>query len=116
MFYCESCRERQGWPRSLGRSYGRCEVCSTDATFFCWSLPSSRLSRRLDLPEPECLGGYTRAQVSEIVGPSRLDAFNKWMSGQMIMLCEGRRCPQPHGAVVYQSDVERFLRNGPAIQ
>ena len=27
MFYCEPCRKERNWPDSIGKSYGRCEVC-----------------------------------------------------------------------------------------
>lgn len=41
MFYCETCREARGWPESLSRSRGACELCKTNAA--CWSRPSSTL-------------------------------------------------------------------------
>lgn len=27
MFYCNWCKDKYGWPTSLSRSHGRCEVC-----------------------------------------------------------------------------------------
>jgi hypothetical protein len=31
MFYCNACAEARGWPWTLFRSYGRCEVCGRQA-------------------------------------------------------------------------------------
>jgi hypothetical protein len=41
MFYCDDDAKRNGWPLTLFRSYGRCEVCRGIAD--CNSLPSSML-------------------------------------------------------------------------
>lgn len=41
MFYCEACQERTGWPQSLSRSSGRCEVC--EEAGLCYDVPSGAL-------------------------------------------------------------------------
>lgn len=46
MFFCEECREKNGWPDSMLRSRGRCEVCGEEA--HCNDVPSSQLPR----PQP----------------------------------------------------------------
>jgi hypothetical protein len=50
MFYCDPCAEIVGWPKSLSRSKGRCEMCG-EAPVEC----SDRPSRHLDIPAPEDL-------------------------------------------------------------
>jgi hypothetical protein len=47
MFYCETCRAERQWPESIGRSYGRCEICGVNAN--CNDRPSS------SLPAPKAL-------------------------------------------------------------
>lgn len=41
MFYCDSCAKEKGWPQSMFRSRGRCEVCGT--TTVCSSRKSTLL-------------------------------------------------------------------------
>lgn len=41
MFYCPDCQSRLEWPKSLFRSYGKCEMCGKVAT--CYDVPSSCL-------------------------------------------------------------------------
>lgn len=41
MFYCDKCRNEYGWPFSLYRSFGRCEMCGN--TTRCNDVPSSQL-------------------------------------------------------------------------
>ena len=41
MFYCEDCAKSRGWPQSLSRSEGPCEICATHAT--CYDTPASEL-------------------------------------------------------------------------
>lgn len=70
------------------------------------------------LPEPECPYGYPHQQVEDIVG-DRSPAFWKWMSGQTMMLCDGREYDyatkeyvetgHAHGGIVYASDLRTFL-------
>lgn len=75
-----------------------------------------------ELPAPECELGYTEHQIAQIMGPS-LDRFNKWMSGQTMSICDGRRYNHklgqyeatgcgPHGTITYSHDVRRFLSGG----
>lgn len=76
------------------------------------------------LPRPECEGGYTAEQVRSIMGDLH-DEFQRWMSGQTVMLCEGRRYNHetrayepscgPHGVVTYRWGVGRFLLGLPVI-
>lgn len=81
-------------------------------------MPSERLP---ELPEPECPLGYPDSQLDAIFGDQR-PAFNRWMNGQTVAGCEGRRwdenkreyvadeCAEhPHGIVTYSHDVRRFL-------
>jgi hypothetical protein len=42
MFFCEECREKNGWPKSLFKSRGPCEVCHKSAV--CNDVPSKHLS------------------------------------------------------------------------
>lgn len=41
MFYCEKCRIKKGWPKSITGSYGRCEICGKVAE--CYDRPSRSL-------------------------------------------------------------------------
>ena len=81
----------------------------------------------MSLPEPECRGGYTHPQIVEIVGQDREQQFWNWMTGQTMMVCDGRRynhdtqeyeqsCEVAHGMpIVYPWDLERFLDGRPII-
>jgi hypothetical protein len=42
MFYCAACREKHGYPESILKSYGPCEICGNTAV--CDDVPSSVLS------------------------------------------------------------------------
>lgn len=44
MFYCDPCAEKLGWPDSIGKSHGPCEICGKVTT--CNDRPCSTL------PEP----------------------------------------------------------------
>lgn len=74
------------------------------------------------LPKPECPMGFTDAQVKKIMG-ARLAKFRQWMNGQTVGVCDGREydheteqyretlcAGQPHGVVVYECDVQAFLK------
>lgn len=61
------------------------------------------------MPLKACRYGLTRAQALEVVGAGNWDVFCAWVAGQTIALCQGERCPEPHGAVFYPGDVEWFL-------
>lgn len=41
MFYCDPCRDQRGWPDSIFKSRGKCEVCRTVAV--CNDVPSKYL-------------------------------------------------------------------------
>jgi hypothetical protein len=41
MFYCKECRDKKGWPVSIFRSLGNCEVCGEQAA--CYDIPSKYL-------------------------------------------------------------------------
>jgi hypothetical protein len=47
MFYCNPCAEECGWPQTMAKSSGRCEVCEKGAV--CNDLPS----RLLPMPMEE---------------------------------------------------------------
>ena len=49
MFYCEPCRKKNAWPKSIGLSVGCCEVCKR--TMACNNVPTSRLgvNKKTDL-------------------------------------------------------------------
>lgn len=77
------------------------------------------------LPKPECKYGYNRIELEKIL-KDRFEEFSKWMNGQTMMTCDGRRwdsstggyiedCPKPHGSIVYPWDLERFLAGKPVI-
>lgn len=80
----------------------------------------------MTLPKPECEGGFTKKQITEIMGVLE-GAFWKWMNGQTAMFCEGRIWDHKkqkyvpscngiaHGDVVYVHDVQRFLDGRPII-
>jgi len=81
----------------------------------------------VQLPEPACPYGYTSAQIEEIMG-SRLEAFNHFMVGQTMSVCDGREydhdkkeyhptacADSPHGVVTYTVDVRRFLAGRPPL-
>lgn len=81
--------------------------------------------KRKELPEPECLLGYTDSQLHDIMG-SRYQEFSDWMSGQTMSICDGQAYDYevdayrntgcgPHGVVVYYNDVLRFVLGLPVV-
>lgn len=73
-------------------------------------------------PHPVCPGGYPWGQIEQILDEETFREFKFWMSGQTMMLCDGRKynhelrvyetdeCAEtPHGGVVYPYDLHRFL-------
>jgi len=77
------------------------------------------------LPEPACELGYTQDQLEEFFG-NRITAFYKFMAGQTIGGCDGRRYDYetkqyvssgcgPHGWAYYTSDVRQFILGGPPL-
>lgn len=78
-----------------------------------------------NLPKPECALGYTHSQIEEILG-QRTKEFWFWMSGQTMVLCDGKYYDHhlgkylstecgPHGGIVYPWDLQRFLDGLPII-
>jgi hypothetical protein len=80
------------------------------------------------LPEPACTGyGFSATQLEEAMDPQQFRRLEQWMSGQTMMLCDGRKfnhdtreyepsdCGGAHGVVIYTWDVERFLAAGKII-
>ena len=75
---------------------------------------------------PECEDGFTDRQVRDITG-DRYDEFCRWMYGQTMSLCEGRKYDHArrtyyescggvaHGGIVYKWDLQRFLDGRPII-
>ncbi len=47
MFFCDPCAKENGWPMSMFKSSGRCEMCEKQAA--CSDIPS----RQLPLPKPK---------------------------------------------------------------
>lgn len=94
----------------------------------------------MELPEPSCIFGYTYDDIDEILGP-RVKDFWKWMTGQTMMLCNGKSYDHDrheyfttlcsgmfpgvpvsdteslagHGGIVYPWDLERFLAGLPVV-
>lgn len=76
-------------------------------------------------PEPDCTHGYSFDLLEGTLGDARFSELMDWMSGQTMMLCDGRRYDHDtqeyyethdaHGPVVYTWDVQRFLRGGPIV-
>lgn len=78
-----------------------------------------------DILRPACRLGYPRDQVEQLLA-ERVDAFDHWMRGRTIAICDGREYDHetkrynatdcgPHGAVVYGWDLDRFLMGGPIL-
>lgn len=80
----------------------------------------------MSIPEPSCPHGYTHDDLMKIFPTyDERQAFNRWMRGQTIMVCDGHEynyetkqyvetvCRSaPHGTVVYQWDVMQYLKGG----
>lgn len=77
------------------------------------------------IAQPECHIGYPFRQLEGILG-DRMDEFSRWLAGQTISQCDGRKYNYdtkeyeptgcgPHGFVAYRWDVERFLAGKPII-
>lgn len=79
------------------------------------------------IPDPECESGYPWSQIETFLGVERTEELMRWMRGQTMTLCEGRRYSHDtedysekcggvaHGPVVYAWDLERFMRGGPIL-
>jgi hypothetical protein len=49
MFYCDECAEKNGWPKTLAKSKGKCECCGKQAE--C----NERSSSKLPLPRQQII-------------------------------------------------------------
>lgn len=79
------------------------------------------------LPDPECEGGYPWSQIDTIFDVETVKRLEKFMAGQTMMLCEGRRYNHDtqdyreacngvaHGGVIYPWDLQRFMDGAPII-
>ncbi len=79
------------------------------------------------LPDPECEGGYPWSQIDAIFDVDTVKRLEKFMAGQTMMICEGRRYNHetggyreacggvPHGGVVYSWDLQRFVEGRKVI-
>lgn len=69
---------------------------------------------KVQLPQPACKFGYTRAQVETMMGVF-LPRFDAWMRGQTAAICNGEECSVKHGPIIFQGDVGRFVEGLPII-
>lgn len=80
------------------------------------------------LPDRTCPLGYTLAECERIVGSYRYDNFRLWMRGQTATFCDGQvydpstgeyrkdTCwKAPHGFVIYEHDLQRYLDGRPIV-
>ena len=63
MFYCEECRAEKNWPKSLARSFGRCELCHKEAE--CYHTPSRDLPPII-LSEEKMPNNYTSRLATKV--------------------------------------------------
>lgn len=73
-----------------------------------------------------CELGYTEDEIEDLMG-DRLKEFERWMYGQTMAICGGRKYNHdtrkyeeacggnPHGVIVYRWDADRFLAGLPVI-
>lgn len=47
MFYCEKCKKEYGYPESMFKSFGVCEICGEKAP--CFDVPSKLLNGKCEL-------------------------------------------------------------------
>ena len=83
------------------------------------------MDTRVKLPNPECEWGYTEVQIEQIC--SVPEDFRKWMYGQTMALCEGRKYNYDtqeyeescggvaHGMIVYPWDLVRYIECRPVV-
>lgn len=110
MFYCNECRSRYGYPLSLARSHGPCEICG--AVEKCNDVPSSELPKNDPVAElaqaPVCKSGYLGSS------PSRVSMKDRWSNWTWPMRCEFVAAMIDPGSVVLDCGaggmaLERFL-------
>lgn len=74
-----------------------------------------------ELPETDCLMGYTDEQVRNIT-KTEYAFFLEWMRGQTMAYCDGAiydydkqdyviSCGVEHGMIVYPRDIKAYLLN-----
>jgi hypothetical protein len=80
-----------------------------------------------DLPSPECEAGFPVTQLEELLTEEQFEDLSKWMYGQTMTLCEGKKYNNDtktyrescdgtaHGAVIYHWDLKRWLQGQPII-
>jgi hypothetical protein len=80
------------------------------------------------LSAPECPYGYPISQLEGQLSSEEFQSLGQWLRGQTMMLCTGEKydhenqqtiaseCAEnPHGAVVYKWDVDRYFAGLPVI-
>lgn len=96
---------------------------------------------RIEIPPGECktaYNGYPWSQLERIFLPTTVSRLEAWMYGQTMMICDGSaerewvddesdpyvrrfvevgppKCDRAHGLVVYEWDLDRFLRGLPVV-
>lgn len=62
-------------------------------------------------PQPACPLGYTFTQLLDLLGLDRLAQLQHWReTHHSLSICDGEQgCEYPHGHVVSESDLDRFL-------
>jgi hypothetical protein len=77
-----------------------------------------------ELPEAECKFGYPMSQVPSVIGEEREEDFFKFIRGQTLASCSGKKYDSkkgryvptncgPHGIVIYTVDVINFIKGLP---
>lgn len=59
MFYCDMCAEECGYPKTIVKSYGKCEICALEGN--CNDRPSSKLP----LPQEKSVRIYKRPNLTQ---------------------------------------------------
>lgn len=71
MYYCEACRIINDWPKGIGRSFGKCEVCNITSP--CYDRPSSSLQTLLTAKRISLLPldseKHADFKLSDLIGP-----------------------------------------------
>lgn len=55
MFYCKVCQKKKGWPQSIFKSYGKCEICGD--LVYCFDVPSSQLPKPVESKTIDAITG-----------------------------------------------------------
>lgn len=76
MFYCEPCRIKRDWPRSLAGSYGQCELCDEVAS--CWDRPSRTLPLPKEFPKVEKAQKINYARLNDFLGLFTKEERAEW--------------------------------------